>query len=56
MKRFGQNLSPQARRRLRGVLVAVVCAAVLILALLLLRGAEALQDIFRAGLTDLYYN
>ena len=55
-KKFWEKLSPRVKRRLRVAVWVVIGIAVLVLALLLLRGAELLHDLFRAGLRDVYYN
>ena len=56
MRKWFYSLSPEARRKVRRALLVLGCAAVIAVALLLLRCASALQDIFRAGLTDIYLN
>ena len=55
-KKFWEKLSPRAKQRLRIAAWVVIGIAVLVLALLLLRGAELLHDLFRAELRDVYYN
>ncbi len=55
-KKFWEKLSPQVKQRLRIAVWIVIGIAVLALALLLLRGAELLHDLFRAGLRDVYFN
>ncbi len=55
-KKFWEKLSPRVKRRLRIAVWIVIGIAVLALALLLLRGAELLHDLFRAGLRDVYFN
>lgn len=55
-KKFWEKLSPRAKQRLRIAAWVVIGIAVLVLALLLLRGAELLHDLFRVGLRDVYYN
>lgn len=55
-KKFWEKLSPRVKRRLRVAVWVLAGIAVLALMLLLLRGAELLHDLFRAGLRDVYYN
>lgn len=55
-KKLWEKLSPRARKWLRAAAWAVAGILVVVLALLLLRAASALQDIFRAGLRDVYWN
>ncbi len=55
-KKFWEKLSPRAKQQLRVAVWVVIGIAVLALMLLLLRGAELLHDLFRAGLRDVYYN
>lgn len=56
MRKWFYSLSPEARRKVKRALLVLGCAAVVAVALLLLQCASALQDIFRAGLTDIYLN
>ena len=55
-KKLWERLSPGPRKWLRAAVWAVAGILVVVLALLLLRAASALQDIFRAGLRDVYWN
>lgn len=56
MRKWFYSLSPGARRKVKRAAFILGCAAAVAVALLLLWCASALQDLFRAGLTDIYLN